>query len=78
LRTAICLTNEESVLAGRLIRGNLKCRHSHIISGTGAVGDLESVPTLRAMLLDDPEESRRLVIAGALWKLHRDPAFIEY
>jgi hypothetical protein len=30
------------------------------------------------MLEDEPEESRRLTIAGALWKLGRDPVFPEH
>jgi len=77
LRTANDLTPEETEVARQLIRRNLKCRHSHIISGTWALDDLEAVPLLRALYDSEPDESRRLVISGALWKLNRDPLFIE-
>jgi hypothetical protein len=77
LRTANNLAPEETALARQLIRRNLKCRRSHIISGTWAPDDLEAVPPLRAMYDSEPDESRRLVIAGALWKLNKDPVFIE-
>jgi hypothetical protein len=60
-----------------VIRRALKSRHNHIISGTWVLNDLEAVPLLREMLDDEPDESRRLLIVGALWKLHQDPLFIE-
>jgi hypothetical protein len=77
LRAANNLTPEETAVARQLIRRNLKCGYSHIISGTWALDDLEAVPHLRAMFDAEPDESRRLVMAGALWKLNRDPVFIE-
>jgi hypothetical protein len=76
LRTANDLTPEEAAVGRELIRRNLKCNHSHIISGTWALGDLEAVPLLRMMFDHERDESRRLVIAGALWKLNNDPVFI--
>ena len=64
-------------MARLLIRSNLKCKRSHIISGTWALGDLEAVPPLRTMFEQEADESRRLLIAGALWKLDKDPVFIK-
>src|SRR5581483_10500906 len=77
LRVANDLAPDEVPLARQLIRSNLKSRHSHIISGTWVLRDLDAVPLLRSMLHDEPDKSRRLVIAGALWKLNQDPVFIE-
>jgi hypothetical protein len=77
LKAATNLSPEETPLARCLIRRNLKCKHSHIISGTWALGDLEAAPPLRTMFGQEADESRRLLIAGALWKLNRDPVFIE-
>jgi len=64
-------------VARQLIRRNLKCGYSHIISGTWALDDLEAVPLLHVMFDAEPNESRRLVISGALWKLNQDSVFIE-
>jgi hypothetical protein len=77
LRTASDLAPEEATVGRELIRRNLKCNYSHIISGTWALGDLEAVPLLRVMFDNEKDESRRLVIAGALWKLNNDPVFGE-
>ena len=77
LRTANDLSPEEATVGRELIRRNLKCNHSHIISGTWALGDLEAVPLLRMMFDKEQDESRRLLIAGALWKLNNDPVFVE-
>jgi hypothetical protein len=77
LRTANDLTPEEATVGRELIRRNLKYNRSHIISGTWALGDLEAVPLLRMMFDNEQDESRRLVIAGALWKLNNDPVFVE-
>jgi hypothetical protein len=71
------LTTDEITLAQELVRRNLKCRYIHIINATWALGDTSAAPLLRSMLEDEPEESRRLSIAGALWKLVRDPVFLE-
>ena len=71
------LTLEETALAQELVRRNLKCRYTHIINATWALRDTSAAPILREMLQDEPDESRRLSIAGALWKLVRDPVFIE-
>ena len=72
------LTPDEITLAQQLVRHNLKCRYTHIINATWALGDTAAAPLLRRMLADEPEESRRLTIAGALWKLCRDPVFPEH
>ncbi len=77
LRAANDLTLEEIQLGQQPIRCNLKCKHGHIISGTWALGDLEAVPLLRSMFDGEEDESRRLLIAGALWKLNKDSVFIE-
>jgi hypothetical protein len=72
------LTPEEITLAQQLVRRNLKCRYIHIINATWALRDTSTAPLLRMMLEEEPEESRALTIAGALWKLVRDPVFIQY
>jgi hypothetical protein len=77
LNAANELTPEETRLGQELIRRNLKCKHSHIISGTWVLGDMEAIPLLRSMFAEEDDESRRLLIAGALWKLNKDPIFIE-
>lgn len=77
LSAARKLSLEETTLARELVRRNLRCKHSHIISGTWVLGDAKAVPMLRGMFDQEPDESRRLLIAGALWKLNGDPIFIE-
>jgi hypothetical protein len=72
------LTPDEITLAQQLVRRNLKTRYTHIINATWALRDTSAAPLLRRMLDDEPDESRRLTIAGALWKLVRDPVFLEY
>lgn len=71
------LTPDEITLAQQLVRRNLKCRHIHLINATWALRDVSTAPLLRTMLEDESDPSRRLTIAGALWKLVRDPVFIE-
>jgi hypothetical protein len=70
------LSAEELGIARDLIRRNLKLRYVHIIEGASALDDIEAAPILRRMITDEPEESRRLTIAGALWKLVKDPVFL--
>lgn len=77
LRSADDLTPAEVALSRELIRRNLKCKHSHIISGTWVLRDVEAAPLLRVLFDHEEDESRRLEIAGALWKLNRDPVFVE-
>ena len=55
------------------MRRNLKLRYTHIIEGTSALRDIGAVPILQAMLDEESDVSRRLTIAGALWKLSQDP-----
>jgi len=71
------LTPEELSLARQLIRCNLKLKYNHIIEGASALHDVGAAPILRKMLHEEPDISRRIVMAGALWKLTRDPVFIE-
>jgi hypothetical protein len=71
------LTQDEITVAQQLVRRNLKGRRSHIINATWALRDISAAPLLRMMLEDEPEESRRLTLAGALWRLVRDPVFLE-
>jgi hypothetical protein len=72
------LSPDEIALAQQLVRRNLKGRRLHIINATWALRDTSAAPLLRAMLEDEADRSRRLTIAGALWKLVRDPVFLEY
>jgi hypothetical protein len=71
------LTPEELSLARELIRRNLRLKHNHVIEGAAALHDLAAAPILHAMLDDESDMSRRLTIAGALWKINRDPVFIK-
>jgi hypothetical protein len=71
------LTPEELSLARELIRRNLKIKHVHIIEAAGLLRDPDAVPILREMLSAEPDLSWRLTIAGSLWKINRDPAFIQ-
>jgi hypothetical protein len=71
------LTPAELATARSLIRRNLRLGMTHIIQGAAALRDLEAVPELRRLLEAQPDTSRRLVIAGALWNLIRDPVFVE-
>lgn len=76
-RSATCLAPAEMPLARELMRCNLKTRRVHIINGTWILGDRDAIPVLRTMFGNELEESRRLTIAGALWKLDQDPVLIE-
>lgn len=71
------LTTDERELAREMVRRNLKLGYTHIVEGVSALRDIEAVPTLRAMFDKETDESRRLTIAGVLWKLARDPVFLE-
>jgi hypothetical protein len=77
VHSATCLVPDELTLARELMRRNLKTRYIKIINGTWILGDTEAIPLLREMFGNEPEDSRRLTIAGALWKLCKDPVFIE-
>jgi hypothetical protein len=71
------LTTKESALAKDLIRRNLKLRYTHIIEGAAALRDQEAVPQLKEMLARESNLSRRLTIAGTLWRLVKDSSFPE-
>ncbi|MFN0019184.1 MAG: HEAT repeat domain-containing protein [Pirellulaceae bacterium] len=69
------LKPHEAELAKDLIRRNLACGYSHIIEGAAALHDREALPILREMLSREVNLSRRLTIAGSLWKLDKDSSF---
>ncbi len=71
------LTPEELSLARELIRRNLKLKYTHIVEGAAALHDPDAVPILHELLDNEPDMDRQLTIAGALWKINRDPVFIE-
>ncbi len=71
------LKPDELRLARQLIRRNLELKQIHIIEGASALRDTESVPMLQKMVGAESDESRKLTIAGALWKLSKDPLFVE-
>ena len=71
------LTRPEIELAKDLIRRNLKLQYVHIIEGVAALQDHELVPQLREMFTQERDLSRKLTIAGTLWKLEKDPIFPE-
>jgi hypothetical protein len=71
------LTPSERERARSLLRRNLAVNQTHIIEGLAELGDKSSVPELRAMFSRERDLSRRLTLAGALWKLARDSVFVE-
>jgi len=71
------LTSEELSLARELIRRNLKLKYTHIVEGAAALHDPDAVPIMHELLDNEPDMDRQLTIAGALWKINRDPVFIE-
>jgi hypothetical protein len=71
------LTPEELSLARELIRRNLRLKRNHIIEGASALHDVDAAPILLKMFHEEPDISRRLTLAGALWKINRDHVFVE-
>jgi hypothetical protein len=71
------LTQDELSLARDLIRRNLPVKHTSILQGVEALRDVEAAPILRKMLSEETDLSWRLTISGALWRLNRNPVFIE-
>ncbi len=71
------LTPAELELARSLIRRNLKLKQQHVIKAIPILHDELGAPLLREMLDRETDASWLLTIAGALWKLNRDPVFWE-
>lgn len=71
------LTPAEHKLAIDLLRRNLQLGYTHIIEGIALLDDRESIPTLKSILAETTDDSRRLTIAGSLWKLDKDESFPE-
>ena len=71
------LTPEEVDLARDLLRRNLGRKRTHIIEGLAALHDLGSVGMLREMMNGEADLGRQLTISGTLWKLVKDPIFVE-
>lgn len=71
------LTEEEREIARDLLRRNLKLKYTHIIEGVASLNDMTAVPILHAMLAEEEDLSRRLTIAGTLWRLAKDPVFMD-
>lgn len=71
------LTTEERETAKDLLRRNLKSKHTHIIEGVAQLGDVTAAKELRAMLEGESSASRKLTIAGSLWRLNKDEAFVK-
>lgn len=69
------LTLNERELAIDLLRRNLRLGHAHIIGGIALLDDKASIPILKGMFDETTDTSRKLTIAGSLWKLHKDPVF---
>jgi hypothetical protein len=72
------LTQDELSLARELIRRNLPVKHTSIFQGVEALHDVGAAPILRKMLSGEAELTWRLTISGALWRVNRDPVFIEF
>lgn len=64
-------------VARELVRRNLDRGYTHLIEAAAALGDQDSVPILRALLGKHPGLSWRLTISGSLWRLGRDPVFLD-
>jgi hypothetical protein len=71
------LSDHEREYACDLLRRNLSLRYTHIIQGLGVLQDTSAVPVLSRMLTEEENLSRRLTIAGTLWRLGRDEAFFD-
>jgi hypothetical protein len=71
------LAPEEAELARDLLRRNLGRQQTHIIEGLAALHDVGSVPILREMMNGESDLGRQLTISGTLWKLVKDPIFVE-
>ena len=71
------LTPQETELAKDLIRRNLQLKYVHIIEGVAILQDHDLVPQLKNMFVHENDLSRKLTIAGTLWKLENDPVFPE-
>jgi len=69
------LTVGEMEEARVLMRGSLRSKQKEFIEGVADLGDLESIPELRLLFESEGDLSRRLTIAGSLWRLARDPCF---
>jgi hypothetical protein len=71
------LTEEEREIAKDLLRRNLRLNYTHIIQGVAALNDVAAVPVLRGMLAEENDLSRKLIIAGTLWRLVGNPVFVD-
>jgi hypothetical protein len=71
------MSPQEKDVAKDLLRRNLHLKYTHIIEGVAALHDLEAVPILREMAAIEMNPSRRLTMAGTLWKLVQDPLLVD-
>ena len=71
------LSPQEIAVARDLVRRNLGTGYSHLIESAAALRDADAVPILRSMFDRESDLSRRLTISGSLWRLDRDPRFLE-
>jgi hypothetical protein len=71
------LTEQELVIAKQLLRRNLKLNYTHLIAGCATLDDRDSIRPLKFMYASERDLSRRLTIAEALWRIDRDPVFVE-
>ena len=67
----------ELQLARALIRDNLQRKYVHLIEGAALLNDRHAVPLLKKMLDHENDLSLRLTIAGSLWKIAKDPLFVD-
>jgi HEAT repeats len=77
LRFTGLLKGEELAIAKELIRRNLNRGYDHILDGAAVFRDTEVVPQLKKTLAAVADLSRRLTIAGTLWRIAKDPSFEE-
>lgn len=71
------LSPNELAIARELVRRNLGKGSLHLVKGAAALKDVDALPILRTLFNNHTDLSRRLTIAGSLWKLDRDPRFLE-
>ena len=69
------LSSDERDIARELIRRNLHLGYGHLVEGVATLDDREAVPILLEMLESSKDLSRKLTVAGSLWKIARHPSF---
>jgi hypothetical protein len=70
------LTRDEKIEVKEIVRRNLPLRQVHWIEVAADLQDAEAIPILKELYAEQTDLSWRLTIAGSLWRLCRDEAFV--